>query len=46
MALKTRVWGAGKILLLTGALAATFLIFALGSMRLPGALLSELEFTL
>ena len=34
MALKTRVWGAGKILLLTGALAATFLIFALGSMRL------------
>ena len=34
MALKTRVWGAGKILLLTGALAATFLLFALGSMRL------------
>jgi serine/threonine-protein kinase len=33
MALKTRVWGAGKILLLTGALAATFLLFALGSMR-------------
>ena len=34
MALKTRVWGAGKLLLLTGALAATFLVFALGSMRL------------
>src|SRR5436190_10976366 len=34
MALKTRVWGAGKILLLTGALAATFLLFAFGSMRL------------
>jgi eukaryotic-like serine/threonine-protein kinase len=34
MALKTRVWGAGKILLLTGALAATFLVFAFGSMRL------------
>jgi len=34
MALKTRVWGAGKILLLTGALAATYLIFAFGSMRL------------
>src|SRR5258705_2440404 len=33
-ALKPRVWGAGKILLLTGALAATFLVFALGSMRL------------
>ena len=34
MALKTRVWGAGKILLLTGALAATYLLFAFGSMRL------------
>jgi len=34
MALKTRVWGAGKILLLTGALAVTFLVFAFGSMRL------------
>src|SRR5687767_7350060 len=33
MALKTRVWTAGKILLLTGALAATFFLFALGSMR-------------
>jgi eukaryotic-like serine/threonine-protein kinase len=34
MALKTRVWSAGRILLLTGALAATYLIFALASMRL------------
>jgi beta-lactam-binding protein with PASTA domain len=34
MALKTRVWGAGKILFLTGALAATYLLFAFGSMRL------------
>ena len=34
MALKTRVWGAGKILLLTGALAVTFFVFAFGSMRL------------
>jgi eukaryotic-like serine/threonine-protein kinase len=34
MALKTRVWSAGKILLLTGALAGTYLLFAFGSMRL------------
>jgi beta-lactam-binding protein with PASTA domain len=34
MALKTRVWSAGKILLLTGALVATYLLFALASMRL------------
>lgn len=34
MALKTRVWSAGKILLLTGALAVTYLLFALASMRL------------
>jgi eukaryotic-like serine/threonine-protein kinase len=34
MALKTRFWSAGKILLLTGALAATYLLFALASMRL------------
>ena len=34
MALTTRVWSAGKILLLAGALAATYLLFALGSMRL------------
>jgi beta-lactam-binding protein with PASTA domain len=34
MALKTRVWTAGKILFLAGALAATYLIFAFGSMRL------------
>ena len=33
MALKTRVWSAGKRLLLTGALAATYLVFAIGSMR-------------
>ena len=34
MALKTRVWGAGKLLLLAGALVATYLVFALASMRL------------
>src|SRR2546423_4129338 len=34
MALTTRVWAAGKLLLLTGALAATYLLFALASMRL------------
>jgi len=33
MLLKTRVWTAGKSLLLTGALAATYLLFALASMR-------------
>lgn len=33
MALTTRVWGAGKLLLLSGALAATFLLFAAASMR-------------
>ncbi len=34
MALRTRVWGAGKIVLLAGALAATYLISAAASMRL------------
>jgi serine/threonine-protein kinase len=34
MALKTRVWSAGKLLLLAGALVATYLLFAIGSMRL------------
>jgi len=34
MALKTRVWSAGKTLLLAGALAGTYLLFAFGSMRL------------
>jgi serine/threonine-protein kinase len=33
MQLKTRVWGAGKFLLLVGALAATFLLFAAAAMR-------------
>ena len=33
MQLKTRVWGLGKFLLLVGALAATFLVFAAASMR-------------
>jgi beta-lactam-binding protein with PASTA domain len=33
MPLKTRVWSAGKGLLLTGGLAATYLLFALASMR-------------
>jgi serine/threonine-protein kinase len=34
MALRTRVWGAGKIVLLVGALAATYVVFAAASMRL------------
>src|SRR5260221_14629295 len=34
MALKTRVWSAGKLVVLAGALAATYLIFAVGGMRL------------
>jgi beta-lactam-binding protein with PASTA domain len=34
MALRTRVWSAGKLLLLIGALLATFVLFAAASMRL------------
>lgn len=34
MALKTRVWSAGKLLLLGGALLLTYVIFAAASMRL------------
>jgi len=33
MALKTRVWSAGKLLLLTGGLFATYFLFAAASMR-------------
>jgi len=33
MALRTRVWSAGKLLLLGGALAATYVLFAAASMR-------------
>jgi len=33
MALKTRVWSAGKVVVLAGALAATYVVFAFGSMR-------------
>jgi len=33
MALRNRVYGAGKFLILAGALAATYLVFAVGSMR-------------
>lgn len=33
MALKTRVWGAGKLVILGGALLATYLLFAAASMR-------------
>jgi eukaryotic-like serine/threonine-protein kinase len=33
MALRTRVWGAGKLLLLGGALVATYVLFAAASMR-------------
>jgi serine/threonine-protein kinase len=34
MALKKRVWSAGKLVVLVCSLAATFLVFAVGSMRL------------
>jgi serine/threonine-protein kinase len=34
MALRTRVWGAGKIVLVAGALVATYLLFAAAAMRL------------
>ena len=34
MAFRTRVWGAGKLLVLGGALLATYLLFAAASMRL------------
>src|SRR5205085_7663222 len=34
MALRTRVWSAGKLLLLVGALTATYVLFAAASMRL------------
>src|SRR5262245_5508074 len=34
MALRTRVWTAGKLLLLAGALAGTYILFAAASMRL------------
>jgi serine/threonine-protein kinase len=34
MALKTRVWSAGKLFVLAGAVLATYLLFALASMRL------------
>ena len=33
MAFKTRVWGAGKLLLLAGALVLTYLLFAAAAMR-------------
>src|ERR671911_2819956 len=34
MALTTRVWSAGKLLLLVGALLLTYLLFAAASMRI------------
>lgn len=34
MALKTRVWGAGKLLLVGGALVLTYVLFAAASMRI------------
>src|SRR6185295_7213169 len=34
MALTTRVWGAGKLLVLGGALLATYVLFAAASMRI------------
>ena len=33
MALRTRVWSAGKLVLLAGGLAATYVLFAAASMR-------------
>src|SRR5947199_1312856 len=33
MALRTRVWGAGKFVLLAGGLLATYVLFAAASMR-------------
>ena len=33
MALRRRVYGAGKVLILAGALVATYIVFAVGSMR-------------
>ena len=33
MAFRTRVWGAGKLLLLVGALVATYIVFAAAAMR-------------
>src|SRR2546430_17733524 len=34
MALRTRVWSAGKLVLLGGALLATYVLFAAASMRI------------
>jgi beta-lactam-binding protein with PASTA domain len=34
MALRRRVWGAGKLLVLAGALLATYVVFAVASMRI------------
>jgi eukaryotic-like serine/threonine-protein kinase len=34
MALKTRMWGAGKIVVIAGALVATYVLFAAASMRI------------
>ena len=34
MALSTRVWGAGKLVLLAGALVLTYFLFAAAAMRL------------
>ena len=37
MALSTRVWGAGKRVLLAGALVLTYLLFTAASMRLASS---------
>src|SRR6266545_5579791 len=34
MALRTRMWGAGKLVLLAGALLVTYVLFAAASMRI------------
>src|SRR3954470_24482036 len=35
MALRTRVWGAGKLVLLAGGLVASYVLFAAASRRVP-----------
>ena len=37
MALKTRVFGAGKLIVLAAALTATYVLFAAASMRVASA---------
>ena len=45
MAFRTRVWSAGKLLLLIGALVATYVVFAAAAMRVTSRRLSRLPST-